>query len=484
MTKRLIAPLFCLALATGATLAPAVAAHAEMPPPAMLKNSQGMPSLAPMIKKITPAVVNISTRGVIKRRIQGPFMSPLFQQFFGVPQNQTMEQPFESLGSGIIVNAKKGYILTNYHVIRDAKKITVTLYDNRTFKAKVIGDDPSTDIAVVQIKAKNLKQIELGNSSNIEVGDYVVAIGNPLGLQHTATFGIISALGRPNVGGTNDGQGGESDIGKYDDFIQTDAAINPGNSGGPLVNLRGQLIGVNTAIATTNGGNIGIGFAIPVDMAKAIMDQLIKYGKVERGVLGVYLQPLTPALATQFNLKSGEGGALVAQVMKGSAAAKAGIKQGDVITEVNGEKVRNRAMLASYIAIQRVGTELKLQVYRDGKPMIIHAKIGKKPASESGAGGGSAHNRKIGATFGNIGKDSPLYGQVHGVVVNKVNPDGAAANASPIGLQPGDVIVAVDHRPVRDLSEFNQAMSAYRGKTVLLTVQRQDNVFFTTLQIP
>lgn len=481
MTKRLIAPLLCLALATGATLAPTVAAHAQMPPPAALKNSEGLPSLAPVIKQITPAVVNISTRGVIKRRIQGPFMSPLFRQFFGVPENQTMEQPFESLGSGIIVNAQKGYILTNYHVIRDAKQITVTLYDNRTFKAKVIGDDPLTDIAVVQIKAKDLTQIELGDSSNLEVGDYVIAIGNPLGLQHTATFGIVSALGRPNVGGTNDGQGGESGIGKYDDFVQTDAAINPGNSGGPLVNLRGRLVGVNTAIATTNGGNIGIGFAIPVDMAKAVMDQLIKYGKVERGELGVYIQNLTPELAKQFNLKPGQGGALVAQVKKGSAAAKAGLKQGDVITEVNGQNVRNPAMLSSYIAIQRVGTEIDLEVYRDGKPMTIRAKIGKKESPETGSASGSHQNEKLGATFGDIDKSSPLYGQVHGVVVTQVTPGEAADQA---GLQPGDVIVAIAHRPVRDLSAFNQALAAYKGHTVLLTVRRGDNVFFTTLQIP
>ncbi len=481
MTKRLIAPLLCLALATGAAFAPAVAAHAEMPPPAALKNAEGLPSLAPVIKKITPAVVNISTSGVIKRRIQGPFMSPLFRQFFGVPQNQTMEQPFVSLGSGIIVNAQKGFILTNYHVIRDAKQITVTLYDNRTFKAKVIGDDPSTDIAIVQIKAKDLTQISLGKSSNLEVGDYVVAIGNPLGLQHTATFGIVSALGRPNAGGTNDGDGGESGIGKYDDFIQTDAAINPGNSGGPLVNLRGELVGVNTAIATTNGGNIGIGFAIPVDMAKAVMEQLIKYGKVERGELGVYIQALTPELAKQFNLTPGQGGALVAQVKKGSAAAKAGLKQGDVITEVNGDKVRGPAMLQSYIGILRVGTEVTLQVYRNGKPLTIHAKIGKRSNTGTGSSNGMNENRKLGATFGNIGKDSPLYGQIHGVQVTQVTPNEAAAQA---GLQPGDVIVDAAHRRVTSLAQFNQILAAYKGHTVLLKVVRNDQVFFTTLSIP
>lgn len=478
MKQRLFAPLLCLALFAGTM---PLAAYAQMPPPAAMKNAEGLPSLAPMIKQITPAVVNISTRGVIKRRVQGPFMSPLFQQFFGIPQNQTMEQPFESLGSGIIVNAKKGYILTNYHVIRDAKKITVTLYDNRTFPAKIVGDDPATDIAVVQIKAKNLQQISLGNSSDLAVGDYVVAIGNPLGLMHTATFGIVSALGRTNSNGTSDGNG-ESQIGKDDDFIQTDAAINPGNSGGPLVNLRGQLVGVNTAIATTNGGNIGIGFAIPVDMAKAVMQQLIQYGKVKRGELGVYAQDLSPALAQQFNLKPGTGGALIAQVVKGSAAEKAGLKQGDVITEVNGQQVSNAAALSSYMAVQRVGTPLSLKIYRNGKPMTIHAKVGKKTgAQEASANGSSSTHQKLGASFADIDKNSPLYGQVRGVVVTQVQPNEAAAEA---GLEPGDVITAIDHRPIRDLAQFNQELNAYRGRTVLLNVRRGDNIFFSTITIP
>ena len=211
------------------------------------------------------------------------------------------------------------------------------------------------------------------------------------------------------------------------------------------------------------------------------MDQLIKYGKVERGELGVYIQNLTPELAKQFNLNPGQGGALVAQVMKGSAAAKAGLKQGDVITEVNGEKVRGSAMLSSYIAIQRVGTEITLKVYRNGKPMTIHAKVGKRTNSETGSTGGVNQNEKLGATFGNIDKNSPLYGQVHGVVVTQVTRGDAADQA---GLQPGDVIVAIAHRPVRDLAEFNQVLAAYKGHTVLLTVRRGDNGFFTTLQIP
>jgi len=475
MTRRLTAVVLAFALA-GAGFAAAPAAHAQVPPSA-LKNSQGLPSLSPVIKQVSPAVVNISTRGVIKRKVHGPFMNPLFQQFFGTAPNQTMEQPFESLGSGVIVNAAKGYILTNYHVIRDAKKITVRLHDNRTFDAKVVGKDPATDIAVVKINAKNLTQVELGDSSNLEVGDYVIAIGNPLGLEHTATFGIVSAIGRPNLGGSrSEGGMNEGNIGQYDDFIQTDAAINPGNSGGPLVNLRGQLIGLNAAIATNNGGNIGIGFAIPVDMAKTVMQQLIKYGKVKRGQLGVEVQNLTPELAQQFNLKAGEGGALVAQVVKGSAADKAGLKQGDVITEVNGKPVRNPSMLASYVAIQRVGTPLTLTVYRDGKKMTIHAKVGKK-VEQAGQTTGGGH-AQLGATFSDIGQNSPMYGKVQGVVVSKVDPNGAAAQA---GLRPGDVVTAVDRHPIKNVAEFKQMIARTKGPW-LLTVQRDNSVFFRVIR--
>ena len=465
--RRLSTLTLSIALLAGAA-AVSAPALADAPPPQLL-DSSGLPSLAPIIKAASPAVVNISTRGVIKRQMQGPFMNPLFQQFFGVPPNQTMEEPFQSLGSGVIVNADKGYILTNYHVIRDAKQITVTLYDNRTFKAKVVGDDPDTDIAVVQIDAKNLTQLPLGNSSQLEVGDYVIAIGNPFGLEHTATFGIVSAIGRA-------GGGNQDDIGKYDDFIQTDAAINPGNSGGALINLKGQLVGVNSAIATNNGGNIGIGFAIPVDMAKAVMEQLIKYGKVERGLLGVSVQNLTPALAEQFNLKAGQGGALIAQVVPDSAAAKAGLKQGDVITEVNGQPMHNASSLQSYVAIQRVGTPLTLTVYRNGKKMTIHAKVG--PAPTSASGGASGSHQQLGATFADITQDSPLYGKVQGVEVESVQQNSEAADA---GLQTGDVITAVNRRPVHDLKEFRQMLDSIKG-TLLFTVRRGDSIFFTTLR--
>ncbi|MDN5865565.1 MAG: DegQ family serine endoprotease [Gammaproteobacteria bacterium] len=452
----------------------AVGFGAAQPASAEMLNSSGMPSLAPVIKQVTPAVVNISTRGVVKRKVRGPFMSPLFRQFFGIPENgRTISRVFTSLGSGVIIDAEKGYILTNYHVIRDAKKITVTLYDNRQFQAKVIGSDPASDIAVVQIDADDLHQIALGDSSQLQVGDYVVAIGNPLGFEHTATFGIISGLSRP--GGASGRFGGQP-VGTLDNYIQTDAAINPGNSGGALINLRGQLVGINAAIATTNGGNIGIGFAIPVNMAKVVMQQLIKYGEVKHGVLGVYIQPLSPALAKQFGLSSETKGALVTKVMEDSAADKAGLKQGDVITAVNGHPVVSANALSSYIGIRRAGTPLTLTVYRDGEKMTIHAKIGESSNDANTADGG---HHELGATFGNLTKKSPLYGEVQGVVVETVDPNGAAAMAR---LRPGDVITAVNRHAVENLDEFKKLLERYKGESLLLKVRRGNGIFFTVIR--
>jgi serine protease Do/serine protease DegQ len=438
-------------------------------------NSSGVPSLAPVIKKVTPSVVNISTHGVIKRKVHGTQVPPMFRQFFGLGPGggeRTLKQPFTSLGSGVIINADKGYILTNYHVIKDAKKITVTLYDNRQFKAKVIGSDPDADIAVVRIKADNLHQIKLGDSSKIEVGDFVVAIGNPLGLKHTATFGIVSGLGRP--GGASGPEGGEP-VGTLDNYIQTDAAVNPGNSGGALIDLKGQLVGINSAIASNTGTNIGIGFAIPVNMAKIVMKQLIEHGKVEHGVLGVLVQNLTPELAKQFDLPNGTQGALIGQVVDDSPADKAGLKQGDVITAVNGKKVKNAQQLSSYIGIRSVGTKLTLTVYRDGKKKTVDTKIGKRTSETSAATGGHS---KLGASFGNIDKDSPLYGQVKGVVVEHVKSNGKAAEA---GLRSGDVIVAVQRHPVQNLAQFNKALASYKNQTLLFTVRRGNSAFFVTI---
>src|SRR5579862_9448790 len=273
MKRIALAALFVAALS-----AVPYAAFAHLPPPFV--SGQPVPSLAPIIKRVAPAVVNVSTRGHVEVQANPFFNDPFFQQFFGnqpgLQQQQPRQQQFQSLGSGVIVDAEKGYVLTNNHVVENADKITVTLYDNRTVEAKVVGKDPETDVALLQIKADDLTAIPLANSDALQVGDYVIAIGNPFGLKHTVTAGIVSALGRAGI-----------EDGKYENFIQTDASINPGNSGGALVDLNGNLVGINTAILSKGGGNIGIGFAIPINMAKAVMEQIVKYGKVERGVLGV-----------------------------------------------------------------------------------------------------------------------------------------------------------------------------------------------------
>ena len=334
--QRKFAALALLAFTSGLTGSPSFAAL-----PAPLAEAAPMPSLAPMVKRVSPAVVNIATRGTIKEEPgqRNPLLDdPFFRRFFDAPpDSKPRERQFQSAGSGVIVDAKNGYIITNHHVVENASEITITLLDNRTFSAKVIGTDEGADIAVLQAKQPNLVAMSLGDSAHLEVGDYVVAIGNPFGLQHTVTAGIVSALGRTGI--NPDG---------YEDFIQTDASINPGNSGGALVNLRGELIGINSAILSRSGGNIGIGFAIPVNMAKGVMDQLIKYGQVKRGVLGVNIYGVTPDIAKEFGLTE-TSGALVAGVAQGSAAERAGVKTGDIITSINGVAMRDAGELRNTI---------------------------------------------------------------------------------------------------------------------------------------
>ncbi len=318
-----------------------------------------VPSLAPMIRKVSPAVVTINTRGV--RRAGGanaPLRDdPFFGRFLGnLPGQERGEQPFEAAGSGVIVDARHGYIMTNAHVVDHATGITVTLQDGRRLKATFVGTDPPSDIAVVKVDAHGLAQIRLGNSARLQVGDFVVAIGNPFGLPLSATAGIVSGLKRSGLS-PND----------YEDYIQTDASINPGNSGGALVDLRGDLVGINTAILSGSGDNIGIGFAIPVNTAERVMRQLIEYGAVKRGQMGVSVYAVTPEMARSLGLRKAIGG-LVAQVVPGSPAAKAGIRTGDVITSVDGRRIRSNADLRNAIGFLRVGDDVGVELLHDGRP--------------------------------------------------------------------------------------------------------------------
>jgi len=431
--------------------APAASAAADAAP---------MPSLAPMVKRVSPSVVNIATRGTIKEQPgRNPLLDdPFFRRFFEAPPDaKPRERQFQSAGSGVIVDAKNGYIITNHHVVENASEITITLLDDRTFTAKVIGTDEGADVAVLQAKQPNLVAMALGDSTKLEVGDYVVAIGNPFGLQHTVTAGIVSALGRNGI---------NPEAGGYEDFIQTDASINPGNSGGALVNLRGELIGINSAILSRSGGNIGIGFAIPVNMVRSVMDQLIKYGQVKRGILGVQLYSITADIAKEYGLTETTG-ALVAGVAQGSAAERAGIKTGDIITSLNGATMKNSGELRNSIGMLHVGDKVELGLLRDGKPRKVTALIAERGDIESASA--AEINRGLdGAELA----EAPEGG---GVVVNKVLEASAAAQS---GLRANDVIVGVGRTPITNMKAFREAV---KGATVLLLKVRRGS---DTLLLP
>ncbi|HUX74205.1 MAG TPA: DegQ family serine endoprotease [Steroidobacteraceae bacterium] len=448
-------------VAAAALAAASLAASLALPASALAAvaalDAAPMPSLAPMVKRVSPAVVNIATRGTIKDDAgqHNPLLNdPFFRRFFDVPPNeQPHERQFQSAGSGVIVDARSGYIITNYHVVENASEITVTLLDNRTFGAKIIGTDEGSDLALLQAKQPNLVAMALGDSSRLQVGDYVVAIGNPFGLQHTVTAGIVSALGRSGI--NPDG---------YEDFIQTDASINPGNSGGALVNLRGELVGINSAILSRSGGNIGIGFAIPVDMVKNVMAQLIRYGEVKRGVLGVNIYDVTPDIAKEFGLGD-TNGALVAGVLPGSAAERAGVKTGDIITSVNGVPMASAGELRNAIGMLRVGTTVQLGLLRDGKTRRLAVTIAGRGDMETA--NAAVINRALdGAEL----IDAPKRG---GVTIKSLQ-DGSAAAQS--GLRANDLIIGVGRTPIADTKALRQAakgasflmLKVRRGTSVLL----------------
>ncbi|MDH3452278.1 MAG: Do family serine endopeptidase, partial [Gammaproteobacteria bacterium] len=345
----------------------------------------GVPTLAPMLERVTPAVVNIATRGKVVVRQRGLFDSPLFndpffQRFFDYPQ-QPRERETRSLGSGVIVDAQRGYLLTNHHVIEGAQTITVTLSDGRELDGELLGSDPKSDIAVVKIFAQGLVALPKGDSEQLRVGDFVVAIGNPFGLGQTVTSGIVSALGRSGLG-----------IEDFEDFIQTDASINPGNSGGALVSLDGRLVGINTAILGPNGGNIGIGFAIPSNMAVQIMEQLVAHGEVRRGRLGVSVQEMTPELARAFNLDS-VSGVVISRVEIDSPAQRAGLRPGDVVLELDGRRIRDSEAMRNAIGLLRVGQTISIRIVRDREERTLQATLEETAGAQAEGGDYSRHLR-------------------------------------------------------------------------------------------
>lgn len=423
-------------------------APAELP-----RSVEGMPvpSLAPMLEKVTPAVVNISTEGHVELKSNPLFNDPFFRRFFNVP-DMPRERKTQSLGSGVIVDAARGLVLTNNHVIANADQISVRLTDGRRFSAKLVGSDPETDVAVIQIKATGLVGLPLADSDRLRVGDFVVAIGNPFGLGQTVTSGIVSALARSGLGITG-----------YEDLIQTDASINPGNSGGALVNLRGELVGINTAIYSQSGGNIGIGFAIPMNMANQVMEQLVKYGDISRGYLGAEMQNLDPDLAAAFGLE-GHNGAVLVNILDGSPAEKAGLRAGDVVTAVNGKRVRDAADLRNHIGLMRVGDPVELQILRDSKPLTVRAKVGTREPATASAPNGVRNPRMAGVSVADIPQDSPAFGRINGVAVTRV------ANGTPAwkaGLRAGDIILSVNREEVMDVESFVELIGASRGQLLL-----------------
>lgn len=426
-------------------------------------NNHLMPSLAPMLEKIMPAVVNIKVQGNITAAA-GALNDEAAGNAEQNEGNNKLPHRFEGLGSGVIVDAAHGYVITNAHVIRQAKTIMVMLSDGRSFKANLIGSDPPSDVALLQIKATGLAELPWGNSDNLKVGDFVAAIGNPFGLDQTVTSGIVSAMQRSGLG-----------IEGYENFIQTDASINPGNSGGALINLKGELIGINTAILGPSGGSIGIGFAIPSNMARSVMVQLIKYGTVRRGLMGIIVQDFTPELAGAFHLSLKTSGALVTMVTPGSPADKAGFKAGDVVQRINGEPIKNASQVKNIAGLLRVGARISLEVLRQGKVISISL-VTQDPEQYQQAN--EAKNPFLyGTILREFDQQVPIQGRVVGILILRVAQNTAAWHA---GLRPGDVIVSANQQSVTKLSQLN-TISEKPGKQLLLNVIRQNGALFVVV---
>ncbi|QLW24906.1 serine endoprotease DegP [Enterobacter sp. RHBSTW-00422] len=477
--KKTTLAMSALALSLGLALSPLTATAAETASSAA--TAQQMPSLAPMLEKVMPSVVSINVEG--STTVNTPRMPRNFQQFFGDnspfcqdgspfqsspfcqgggagddTQGGGQQQKFMALGSGVIIDAAKGYVVTNNHVVDNANSIKVQLSDGRKFDAKVVGKDPRSDIALIQIQdPKNLTAIKIADSDALRVGDYTVAIGNPFGLGETVTSGIVSALGRSGLNAEN-----------YENFIQTDAPINRGNSGGALVNLNGELIGINTAILAPDGGNIGIGFAIPSNMVKNLTAQMVQYGQVKRGELGILGTELNSELAKAMKVDA-QRGAFVSQVMPNSSAAKAGIKAGDVITSLNGKPISSFAALRAEVGSMPIGSKVTLGLLRDGKPVNVSLEL--QQSSQNQVDSSTIFSGIEGAEMSNKGQDK-------GVVVNNVKANSPAAR---IGLKKGDVIMGANQQPVKNIAELRKILDS-KPSVLALNIQRGDTSIYLLMQ--
>lgn len=481
--KKTTLAMSALALSLGLALSPLTATAAETASSAA--TAQQMPSLAPMLEKVMPSVVSINVEG--STTVNTPRMPRNFQQFFGdnspfcqdgspfqsspfcqgggagddgpgAGNGGGQQQKFMALGSGVIIDAAKGYVVTNNHVVDNASTIKVQLSDGRKFDAKVVGKDPRSDIALIQIQdPKKLTAIKLADSDALRVGDYTVAIGNPFGLGETVTSGIVSALGRSGLNAEN-----------YENFIQTDAAINRGNSGGALVNLNGELIGINTAILAPDGGNIGIGFAIPSNMVKNLTSQMVEFGQVKRGELGILGTELNSELAKAMKVDA-QRGAFVSQVMPSSSAAKAGIKAGDVITTLNGKPISSFAALRAEVGSMPVGSKVNLGLLRDGKPVNVSLEL--QQSSQNQVDSSTIFSGIEGADMSNKGADK-------GVVVSNVKANTPAAR---IGLKKGDVIIGANQQPVKNIAELRKILDS-KPTVLALNIQRGDTTLYLLMQ--
>ncbi|PSJ46698.1 serine endoprotease DegQ [Zobellella endophytica] len=452
--KRRLPLVSALALSLGLTILPAT--QAALP----FGAGSDLTSLAPVVEKVSPGVVNISVSG---SKVSRQVLPEPFRFFFGPNMpggEQVQERPFQALGSGVIIDAGKGYVITNNHVIEDADKILITLIDGQEYEAELIGADKQSDIALLQVEAKGLVEIEFADSDRLKVGDFAIAIGNPFGLGQTVTSGIISALGRSGLNVEN-----------LENFIQTDAAINSGNSGGALLDLDGRLIGINTAILGPGGGNIGIGFAIPANMVKNLADQILEYGEVRRGVLGVMGGELTSELARTFGYRS-QHGAFVSQVLENSAAAKAGLQAGDIIISLDGKPIRSFSELRAKVATMGADKTVTLGLFRDGKESKVEVTLTR--ADEDNILANTLHESLEGASLANTGSDDA----VQGVKLTEVTARSPAAMS---GLEQGDIIIGVNRQRVRTLNDLRQIIQS-KPEVMALNIQRGNSSIYLVLR--